>query len=143
MKSPLRTVLANNSGGIKKIAFPNVAEEMLSPRTAYCMKNGARNYDDEFSASGDFSIQSDQSPRISHSSDVRNFNVAAVEEREHEVEVVPETEQGKHSELEEFVKFRRKNESCNERFRRQAAPDVLWSQNRYQLFEIIWFRDGL
>ncbi|XP_023312501.1 protein NEDD1-like [Anoplophora glabripennis] len=60
MKSPLRTHVAYISGGIKKIAFPNVNEALIVPTHAY-QKKYTKCYEDNFSASGDFSIFTDSS----------------------------------------------------------------------------------
>lgn len=62
MKSPLRTHVAYSTGGIKKIAFPNINESVISPTNVYhktAMKFSNKCYDDNFSASGDFSIFTD------------------------------------------------------------------------------------
>ncbi|CAG9821357.1 unnamed protein product [Phaedon cochleariae] len=99
MKSPLRTFVASANGGIKKIAFPNAGDYLSS---SVPVLKFSRNYEDEFSASGDFSIKSDSSPRRSNQTEQRNFVVASEESCEAETEVVEEGTSVKVSEMEEF-----------------------------------------
>uniref|UniRef100_A0A6P7FV14 Protein NEDD1-like n=1 Tax=Diabrotica virgifera virgifera TaxID=50390 RepID=A0A6P7FV14_DIAVI len=59
MKSPLRTLVAIANGGIKKISFP------MNPDVGV-LGYTDRRLEDDFSASGDFSIASGSSPRRSN-----------------------------------------------------------------------------
>lgn len=61
MSSPLKTLVANNHGGIKKIAFPFA--DFPKPDDADSLENNVKICENDFSASGDFSILSDISNR--------------------------------------------------------------------------------
>lgn len=61
MSSPLKTLVANIHGGIKKIAFPCVELSKLEETDS--LENSIKVCENDFSASGDFSILSDISNR--------------------------------------------------------------------------------
>lgn len=63
MSSPLRTLVVNTYGGIKKIAFPNFDSYKSEELGAHV--NTEKVYENDFSASGDFSILSDSINRYS------------------------------------------------------------------------------
>ncbi|KAJ8916355.1 hypothetical protein NQ315_005052 [Exocentrus adspersus] len=110
MKSPLRTHVASSNGGIKKISFPNINEILISPTTMYqknAMKYNSKYYDDNCSASGDFSIFSD-STNMYDSPKMVNANVSNhCEEEENAVSAVqdiPPTKKIENIEFEELAK---------------------------------------
>ncbi|KAJ8962869.1 hypothetical protein NQ318_001277 [Aromia moschata] len=63
MKNPLRTLVAYSNGGIKDIAFPYVRDECFVGHQKNATKS---NNDDDYSASGDFSIVADSSAKLCH-----------------------------------------------------------------------------
>lgn len=109
MKSPLRTHVAYSSGGIKKIAFPNINETLISPTTVYqknAMKFSGKCYEDNFSASGDFSIYTDSTNAFDN---VKMVNVSNEREEAESagtsaVEVLSPVKKAETVEMEELAK---------------------------------------
>lgn len=103
MSSPLRTLVASTQGGIKKIAFPNVdsyrsEEEDFSGNTF-------KMYENDFSASGDFSILLDSTIRYSDT-DSKTSEAVDYQKEPLSVEVIASPKcASKPTELDEFAKL--------------------------------------
>ncbi|CAH1976207.1 unnamed protein product [Acanthoscelides obtectus] len=71
MRSPLRTFLANANVPIRKIAFPQTRFEECSCCSPITSTYTNKSYDEDLSASGDFSIVTDSSLKPSRSADLK------------------------------------------------------------------------